>query len=340
MTIDRRSGLSYEQFEREYLIPRRPVILTDALDQCPARTRWTPEYFKRVVGHRTVATDSGAMKMSDVMDGIERSRVAGKVPFLRERPVPWILPELLPDMDPYPVYARPNWFEYPFARWADLTGRGFGAMLLRLAQTDINVTGPGVNFPYLHLDRFRCHALIMQWYGNKEFFVFDPAQTPYLYPNEDGDLAGVNDVLNPDLVRFPLFAQAKMHRATLNAGEALFNPSGWWHTTRTLDPSIATVISFANRSNWTLIVRRMMPRGLKSKLAFAPFALYLLALGWLRLPGYRFRSAARLDSSLLAFEHFQRIAGKSFPVSWENASAMVDASVPSTAAAPAAKSVA
>lgn len=152
-TIERRSGLTYQEFRREYLVPRKPVILTDALEQCAALKRWTPEYFKAYFGNRTVHTDAGTMSLGAMIDCILDP--ANRPPFLRERPLPWFLPELLPDLAPYPMAATPNWLEYPFARWPDPTRRGFAAMLIRLAQTDINVTGANVRFPYLHLDRFR-----------------------------------------------------------------------------------------------------------------------------------------------------------------------------------------
>lgn len=306
-TIERRSGLSYAQFKREYLDPRRPVILTDALDECPARVRWTPDYFKERFGDRTVQTDSGPMTLATMID--QMLDPAMPTPFLRERPLPWLFPEALTDLAPLPMAARPNWLEYPFARWPDPSARGFGAMLVRLAQVDLNVTGANVRFPYLHLDRFRCHALIKQWHGRKEFFVFAPSDTENTYPAEDEDISQIEDVEHVDLERFPKFARAKMIRFTLHPGEALFNPSGWWHTTRTLDPSIATVISFANRSNWRYLVRNMFPAGWKRKLAFTPYALYLLALGTFRLPFWTPPDASRADTASNSLKLYQQRTG-------------------------------
>ncbi len=306
-TIERRSGLSYAQFNREYLQRRRPVILTDALEQCPARARWTPDYFRQRFGERIVQTDTGPMRLDAMI--AQMLDPALPTPFLRERPLPWLLPEILDDLAPLPLAARPNWLEYPFARWPDLTRRGFAAMLVRLSQIDINVTGANVRFPYLHLDRFRCHALIMQWYGRKDFFVFAPEDTGNIYPEQHEDISQIQDVENVDLVRFPRFARARMIRFTLNPGEALFNPSGWWHTTRTLDPSIATVISFANGSNWTYLVRNMFPVGWKRKLAFMPYALYLLVLGALRLPFWTPPDATHRDTASHSLDLYHRRTG-------------------------------
>ena len=48
--IDRRAGLSRDQFEREYLRPLRPVILTDAISHWRALERWSPQFFKEEYG--------------------------------------------------------------------------------------------------------------------------------------------------------------------------------------------------------------------------------------------------------------------------------------------------
>lgn len=300
--IERRSGLSYREFEREYLRPRRPVIITDALEPCAARSRWTPQYFRERFGDRAVHTDSGEMTVADLIDRVLDPAAAP--PFLRERPIPWLLPELLADLAPFPVYGRPNWLEYPFAPWPFLPS-GFAGWPTRLAQTDLNLTGANVRFPVLHLDRFHCHALILQWYGRKEFFTFAPGETDKLYPNADGDVSAIDDVEHPDLERFPLFAQAKMLRFTLAPGEMLFNPTGWWHSTRTLDVSIATVVSFGNASNWAAMVRRMWPRGWKGRLAFAPYALYLRLLAW-RMARHRFADPASIETARAAERHYLR----------------------------------
>ncbi|MBS0557525.1 MAG: cupin-like domain-containing protein [Proteobacteria bacterium] len=303
LAIERRSGLSYAEFEREYLKPRKPVILCGALDACAARTRWTPAWFRERFGERIVNTDSGEMSVAALIDKVLEPQ--GAPPFLRERPIPWLLPELLEDLAPFPIYGRPNWLEYPFAAWPWLPS-GFAGWPTRLAQTDINLTGANVRFPILHLDRFHCHALILQWHGRKEFFAFAPEDTDKLYPDASGDVSAITDPEHPDLERFPRFAEARMLRFTLMPGEILFNPTGWWHTTRTLDVSIATVVSFGNASNWARMVRRMWPTSWKGRLAFAPYALYLRLLGWLRLPRYRFADPALRETAQAAERHYRR----------------------------------
>lgn len=41
--IDRRSGLTVEEFITEYFIPNKPVVLTDVVTEWPAYKNWNKE---------------------------------------------------------------------------------------------------------------------------------------------------------------------------------------------------------------------------------------------------------------------------------------------------------
>jgi hypothetical protein len=78
--------------------------------------------------------------------------------------------------------------------------------------------------------------------GRRRFTLFPPAQLPNLYvgPLEltpAGQPISLVDVVNPDLTRFPRFAEALRNArvAELEAGDAIFIPSLWWHHVEALD---------------------------------------------------------------------------------------------------------
>jgi histone arginine demethylase JMJD6 len=92
----------------------------------------------------------------------------------------------------------------------------------------------------------------MQVYGSKEYLLFPPDQGKFLYPRPgvERNKSSIPDIERTDPTRFPLFSQARAARAIVKAGEMLFVPSGWWHTTRILEPTITISVNTVNNTNW------------------------------------------------------------------------------------------
>ena len=86
--IDRHAALGHEQFEREYLRPLRPVILTDAIAHWKALGRWSPQFFKQEYGHLQVEVDGETMALSDLIDRVEASTDDNPAPYLRNQVCP------------------------------------------------------------------------------------------------------------------------------------------------------------------------------------------------------------------------------------------------------------
>ena len=49
--IEKRTGLTRQEFEEDYLKKNKPVIFTDLINNWPARDKWTFDYFKNKYGH-------------------------------------------------------------------------------------------------------------------------------------------------------------------------------------------------------------------------------------------------------------------------------------------------
>lgn len=236
--IDRRAGLGRKEFEREYLRPPRPVIMTDAISHWRALGRWTPQFFKTQYGHLNVRIKDGpAMLLSDLVDRIEASSPESPAPYLRNQLLSEWPPELLAEVLPMPECTRPNWLESPFFPSRD-----------NLSFVEVYIGGRGTRFPVLHFDGWHTHAFLMQLYGDKEYVAFGPDQDQFMYPRGKGE-SDVDDAVDPDLLKFPLFAKAQGVRFQLHPGETLFVPAGWWHTARILSPSVTVSINGVNRAN-------------------------------------------------------------------------------------------
>jgi hypothetical protein len=79
--------------------------------------------------------------------------------------------------------------------------------------------------------------------GRRRFTLFPPDQIENLYVapldfTPSGAPVSLVQLTNPDLGRFPRFAEALRHarQAELEPGDALYIPYGWWHHVESLAP--------------------------------------------------------------------------------------------------------
>lgn len=100
--------------------------------------------------------------------------------------------------------------------------------------------GPRGTVTHLHYDNVNVLHVMID--GSKRF-IFTPPEDASLVYNHVGVFSEV-DAANPDLSRHPLFASARRFEVTVNAGDAVFIPVGWWHYVEGLTPTLA--VSFSN----------------------------------------------------------------------------------------------
>lgn len=79
--------------------------------------------------------------------------------------------------------------------------------------------------------------------GKRRFTLFPPDQIANLYPGPlsptpGGQVLSMVDFSNPDFIKYPRFSEAIKHGqvAELQAGDALYLPSMWWHQVESLEP--------------------------------------------------------------------------------------------------------
>jgi hypothetical protein len=235
------SARSHAEYLRNHVLALRPVILTGAFDQWPARRKWTPEFFKEKYADLKVLIHGHDWRMADLIDRVLASTPQAPAPYLNQQLVEDWPAELLADISPVPECTRPNWVE---SRWFP------SRFSYRSVQAFIG--GVGAKFPFLHFDHWHLNTWIMQIYGDKEFVIFAPDQTRFMYPigGVKENISSVNSVEAPDPERFPLFAEARGYSFIVRPGETVFMPAGWWHTARILSPSISMAMSGANPGNW------------------------------------------------------------------------------------------
>ena len=266
--VDRRDGLPYGEFVRDYLLAHRPVLIKNAFPQWRALGKWTPEFFRREYGGRAVTVAGKATTMGAYIDRVVAATPERPVPYLRELAVRAFAPELGDDLMPFVDYALPNWLRgnYPDgaldrklnrASEVELFVGGAGTLIER-RRGEAGGGGGGLQgariegFVDLHYDPTACPVLLCQIYGRKEFTLFSPGDTPFLYAT--GRHSAVPNLDEPDFERFPLLRKATPYRFVHEAGDAIYVPPFWWHATKMRTVSIAVGSTFANGAHWAGVV--------------------------------------------------------------------------------------
>jgi histone arginine demethylase JMJD6 len=257
MIVERRRRLPLGEFLHDFMRRGQPVIIEDATDDWPAMAKWTPEHFRERFPDKEITVDGTAYRLADFVDVVLQGTDSSPAPYLSNLEIRRNFAELLPDVYPYLRYAFPNHMK-------DLLVGKVGWP--RLADcVEFYLGGRGTRFSTLHFDNFYLHAFITQVYGEKEFLLVPPSDTERVYAGGplpsghqsktmrvDSDVAyysTIDDVFDPDLTRFPRFAEAVQARAVVSAPATVFIPAGWWHATRMTTPSIAVSTNSLNADN-------------------------------------------------------------------------------------------
>ncbi|GAB4030614.1 cupin-like domain-containing protein [Spirosoma gilvum] len=242
LVVEKKYNLSYEEFAEKHLFANYPVVIGDACASWSAKNKFTPEFFKKHYSDREVEISGKKYTLGEYIDWMLTGTEENPAPYPCTLQIERDYPELLPDVLPRFKYALPDRINSKLLPKRFLSGAN---------TLEIFFGSPGAQFPYVHYDYMCLHAYITQLYGEKEFTVIPPDQTPYVYPRPDNLwVSQVDDIWNPDLEKYPLFAKTTPIKFVVGPGETLFIPCGWWHTAKSLTPTISVALDCLNDSNW------------------------------------------------------------------------------------------
>ncbi len=237
--IERRAGLSGEEFLDRYYAAGRPVILIGETADWPALARWTPAYLRKVVGDRVI--EFQGERRSDPRFEMYKDQHRREMPF-----------DQFIDLITRPEAGNDAYMTaYNSARNADAIRLLHGDLRLLgkfLDGNDANPhgmmwIGPAGTITSLHHDL--TNNLIGQFVGRKHLKIVAAADVARIY-NHHHVFSEVADIEAPDLdlARFPALRELRVYDVTLSPGELLFMPIGWWHQVRALDFSVT--ITYTN----------------------------------------------------------------------------------------------
>ncbi|HUL64055.1 MAG TPA: cupin-like domain-containing protein [Burkholderiaceae bacterium] len=234
--VEKRSGVSRDEFVERYAIGSRPVVLTDVTRDWPAMRKWSPQYLKEHFGHLEVQIQAERnrdpkfeqnklahqrmVRLGDFVDQVTGGGATNDYYMTANNEVlrrPEFAP-LLEDIGPLPDFCR----------------RG------DLARSVNFWFGPaGTNTPLHHDTLMLLHTQVV---GRKRWRFISPLETPHVY-NYFGVFSPI-DIDHPDLARYPLFRGVKVLDVVVEAGETVFLPLAWWHQVSGLDVSLS--VSYTN----------------------------------------------------------------------------------------------
>jgi Cupin-like domain len=255
MVIERVERLDCEDFLEQFLIPNRPVIVTDAMHGWAAHGKWTPDYLGSLLADLEVQVYNDLFDLVDVttLPAYLKKNFNRADGNLSSEYVRWYSRLKLVDF----VWADQA-FERLKGDWANpyfLPETGYAIPYCAAPDT---VSAERSLFPYrglfvsgkgartrLHRDPWTTSAVLSQFYGSKQVIMYSPEQAGYLV-NDSEDFA---DIEKPDLRRFPDFSRAQpSFRDTLRPGEILFIPSGWLHHVTSITDSISVTWNFVHKA--------------------------------------------------------------------------------------------
>ncbi|WP_143310479.1 cupin-like domain-containing protein [Chitinophaga vietnamensis] len=237
--IDRVENITPEEFRKKYYEPRKPVVISGLSKNWPAFNKWTWDYFKSIVGDKTVGVynnqRAGAntlvngaddyITFGDYLDMIQRGPVELRI-FLFN--IFQHAPQLVEDFT-----------------WPDQLAKGF------LKKYPMLFVGGAGSVAHMHYDIDLSHIFHTQFIGRKRVLLLENKQSPFIYrmPFTVESAANfVNWHEKLDTEQFPALNHAQGYTTILEHGDMMFMPAGYWHHMEYMDSGFAMSLRALDQS--------------------------------------------------------------------------------------------
>ncbi|MGH6781101.1 MAG: DUF6065 family protein [Sphingomonadaceae bacterium] len=230
--IERKADITTNDFLANHYAANHPVVLDSELAGWPALDRWNPDYLKQLVGPREIEVQAGRSADPDFERNMSDHRI--RMPFDQ------FIDRISQPGHGNDLYLTAYNSASNAAALEVLKGDlGFIDKVLTRdtpAPHGMPWIGSAGSFTPLHHDL--TNNLLVQVVGRKRVLLVAPCETPRLY-NDYHVYSQVRDLAEPGIVaRFPKLEGLHVHQVTLEPGDALFIPLGWWHQVTALDFSV------------------------------------------------------------------------------------------------------
>ena len=235
--VDHISNPAKFEFNEKYGLKFKPVLIKGLTDKWGAKTKWTPDFFKNNFGNleepATRCYDKNDKKIFKISDYFNyMANCSDKDPYYLTNCQFHLHTEMESD------YEVPSYFSNCLQIMQDKLPPEF--------QLSWMYIGAKNTFSGLHLDIFNTSAWNAVISGKKIWLFYPPNQVRYLYN-------GTVNPFEPDLIKYPLFANAKPLVCVQNPGDVVYTPSSWWHAVYNEEAGISITENFINETNYEIV---------------------------------------------------------------------------------------
>lgn len=239
--------ISEEEFQKNYLKKRKPVVIRNLARNWPAYQRWTLDLLEKEIGNKTLR-----------IKNLEKT-TSNQPKFLRTFSE---LSQQLKKDDGSTDIFEINLLKYAPALRDDYA---FPQNLItgRIEKSPRISFGSKGSTSFLGYDVLLSHTFQTQFSGRKHVILFDGKWRDRLYkmPYTTYAVENVNPD-NPDLEKYPALKGVEGHECFLEHGDTLFIPSGWWTWMKYVDPGFSfsqevrdTSLFSRIKSWWNSVIR-------------------------------------------------------------------------------------
>ncbi len=234
--IPRVKNISKEDFKTRFLKPQKPVIIENFIEDWPAFKKWNLDYFAEIAGDKTVPLyDDRPVSHKDGFNEPHATMtLRGYVALLKREPTKFriFLWNILKE-----VPALQKDYSYP----------DFGVHLLK--RLPMLFFGGEDSHTFMHYDIDLANIFHFHFHGKKEVILFDQSQSNILYkiPHSLIIREDIN-LQNPDYDKWPALKKAKGFKGTLEHGQVLYMPEGYWHYMHYVTPGVSMSLRSISRN--------------------------------------------------------------------------------------------
>jgi len=240
--IEKIEKISDEDFQQYYYKTGKPIVMTGLAKQWPAYTKWTWDYFKQIVGTQEIGIynniKSDAYTPVNKADGY--TSFTEYVDMVKSGPAQWRI--FL-----FNIFNHAPQLTEDFI-WPEHLMKGF------IKKFPMLFVGGATSITHMHFDMDMSHIMHTQFVGRKKVLLFPYEERNKLYrkPFEVLTLADFSHYYknngHPDYEKFPALKLARGYEVTLEHGDTLFMPAGYWHHMEYVDSGFAMSLRAVQRT--------------------------------------------------------------------------------------------